>query len=312
MQRSRQKYILMITALCAAVAVLYGAAWAEEGSRKLKKKYPHPHSLHLEVVSQKAADISVDEVKDWPGFLRALQGKQQVLSLSAEARILVSGLKPDAVNEDDKTAVLNELNKLLADEVFSLRARSIAGFSDETRKAEMNYLKTKSADDIKWFNRNVISDIFPQILRKAKGAELKKITCSTCHEGYAKAEKAVKEAGINEGIVMECFSKAITGDQAIDECVEKASMLKKAKIEPYGPLKNFIQRKGSEEEIPFFVAVHPENPYTFKPLINKLLCLECHGQDRKVTKIKGKDGKMKDIPIFYGLGAKKRHEHKDE
>jgi len=303
------KYALIITTLFTAVGILYGTAWTEEQVTKSKKKYLHPHSLHLEAMGQKAADISVNEVKDWPDFLRSLQGKLQVLPLSEEGRMFISGLKPGSVNDDDKTAVVNELNRLLADEALGSRIKNILILSNESRKAESAYIKTKSADDMKWFNRNVISDIFPQIPRKAKGTELKKITCATCHEGYAKAEKDVREAGINEGVVMACFSKAMAGDVAIDDCMEKANMLKSAKIQPYGPLKNYIQRKNSEGEQPFLVAVHPENPYTFKPLINKLLCLECHGQDRKVTKVKGKDGKMKDIPIFYGLGAKKRHEH---
>jgi hypothetical protein len=80
-------------------------------------------------------------------------------------------------------------------------------------------------------------------------------------------------------------------------------------IEDPGPLKKFIQRSDTKGEIPFFVAVHPENPYTFKPLLKKLVCIECHSRERKVDKVMGHNGKVKDIPIFYGVGSEKPHKH---
>lgn len=306
-QGARGKRFLLFTALVfTACCLLYTAAWSEEQVSKKKKKYPHPHTLHLEVISQKTPDFSIDEIKDWPGFLRLLQTRLSDLPFSIEARMAIKAFKPDALNSDEKTIVVNELNRLLMDETFGPQMKIIAAFSSETKKLESDYIKTKGKEDLKWLNRGIINDLFPQISRKGKGEELKKITCATCHEAWA-PKAGVKP--VDERMVTECFSKAITGEKTMQECIEMADILKKSKIEPYGPLKNFIQRSNLEGDVSWLVAVHPETPYTFKPLLKKLVCVECHGFDRKVSKVRGRDGKVKEIPIFYGLGIKKRHEH---
>ena len=93
------------------------------------------------------------------------------------------------------------------------------------------------------------------------------------------------------------------------ECIEKANIVRKSKIEPYGPLKSYIQRDKPEEMNAYLIAMRPDVPYTFKPLLKRLVCVECHSKDRKVNKVTGRDGKTKEIPIFYGLGIKARHEH---
>jgi hypothetical protein len=141
-----------------------------------------------------------------------------------------------------------------------------------------------------------------------KAGGLKKITCATCHEAVAERVKEAEKAGVDEKSVMACFSSAIAGDKTFEECKQMADLLKSTRIEPYGPLKNYIQRKDAQDERPFFTAIHPANPYTFKPLLKRLVCVECHGQDRKVIAVMGRDGKVKEIPIFYGLGSKKRIE----
>lgn len=304
------RYLSLVTfLLLTAYCLLPTSAWSEEQVSKKKKKYPHPHTLHLEVVSQKTPDFSIDEIKDWPGFLRLLQSRLSDLPFSIEARMVIKAFKPDALNSDEKTIVVNELNRLLMDETFGPQRKSIAAFSSETKKLESDYIKTKGKEDLKWLNRGIINDLFPQISRKGRGEELKKITCATCHEAVAEGVKEADKAGVDEKSVMECFSKAIAGEKTMEECKQMADLLKRTRIEPYGPLKNFIQRKDAQGEIPFFVAVHPENPYTFKPLLKRLVCVECHGYDRKVSKVRGRNGKVKEIPIFYGLGIKKRHEH---
>lgn len=284
------------------ISVLF--SWAETAPKD-KKKYPHPHTLHSETLTGGNADFSVDEVKDWPGFIRSFKERMKVLPLSYEANIVIGGLKPDNLSIDEKKLVVNELNKFLADGRLISQTKNVVKFSADSIKAESDYRNTKEKDDLKWLNRSILNTMFPQIARKGKVRELSKITCTTCHEAYAPVEKELREAAIDERAVMECFSMAIKGERMMDECVEKANMFKRSKIEDYGPLRNFIQRPATNGDIPFFVAVHPEEPYTFKPLLKRLVCIECHGQDRKVTKVKGSDGKMKDIPVFYGLGSDK-------
>jgi len=320
MRNSRLKHILIIAVVFVAASAICSSAWSEESASKKKKKYPHPHTLHLEVMSQKAADISADEIKDWSGFFRSLQSKINILPIRVESRMLMSSFRPDALNSDEKAVVINEINKLLLDEKFSSHLKGAVTFSAESIKLESDYGKSKDREDLKWLNRSIMSDMFAQIARKGKVIGLKQMTCATCHEAWGPKAWGQTEKGavagtkpmVDERAVMECFSKVIEGGKTMDECAEMVSIIKKSRIEPYGPLKNFIQRSNADGEIPFFVAVHPENPYTFKPLLKKLVCLECHGQERKVTKIKGKDGKMKEITVFYGIGIKKRHEQDHE
>lgn len=295
-------YSLRLISIIVAVSLTGVLAWAETAPKE-KKKYPHPHALHSEAVSEKNVDFSMDEIKDWPEFLRALQSRMNVLPLSDEARMVIKGFKPENPSNDEKAFSVNEVNKMLASERLGAQAKSVTAFSAETKRLEADYKNTRNKEDLKWLNRGIINDMFPQVARKSKVRELSKITCTTCHEAYAPIEKELKEAAIDERAVMECFSMAIRGERPMEECIEKANIFKKSKIEDYGPLRNFIQRPDTKGEIPFFAAVHPEDPYTFKPLLKRLVCLECHGQDRKVTKVKGSDGKMKDILIFYGLGS---------
>lgn len=298
-------YSLKFISVIVALFMMTGAlAWAETAPKE-KKKYPHPHALHSEVLGEKNVDFSIDEIKDWPAFLRSFHGKLNALPLGDEARIVIRGFKPDNLSNDEKTLVISELNKLLLSEKLVSQAKNVALFSAETKKSESDYRNTKSKEDLRWLNRSILNDMFTEIAKKGKIRELSKITCTTCHEAYAPIEKELKEAAVDERAVMDCFSMAIKGEKMMDECVEKANMFKRSKIEDYGPLRNFIQRPATNGDIPFFVAVHPEEPYTFKPLLKRLVCIECHGQDRKVTKVKGSDGKIKDIPLFYGLGSDK-------
>lgn len=298
------RYGLRLVTVIIALSMTGVPAWTETAPKE-KKKYPHPHTLHSEVMSEKSADLSIDEIKDWPVFLKNLQGNLNNLPLGDEARIVIRGFKPENLGNDEKTLVIGELNKLLADERLVSQARKVASLSAETKRAESDYRNTKTREDLRLLNRSILNDVFPQIERKQKIRELGKITCTTCHEAYAPVEKELKEAGVDEKSVMDCFSSAIKGEGMIEECVEKANVLKRSKIEDYGPLRNFIVRADTKGEIPFFVAAHPENPYTFKPLLKRLVCVECHGQDRKVTKVRGSDGKIKDVPVFYGLGSDK-------
>lgn len=289
-----------------AVALAETKNWSDEGVvAKDGKKYPHPHTLHLEALSERTADFSVDEIKDWPAFLQSLKGKFNILPFSAGAEMTIRDFKPAILNSDEKTMVVNEINRLLTDDKFISRVKGLVAFSRDTEKTEAEYNKTRSKEDLRWLNRNIINDMFPQTLRIGKVKELRKMTCATCHEAWGKEE--FKE--INETVVMECFSKALAGEKGMEECIEKAKLLKESRIEDPGPLKQFIQRSDTKGDIEFFVGVRPENPYTFKPLLKRLVCIECHSRERKVDKVMGRDGKVKEISIFYGAGSEKRHEH---
>jgi hypothetical protein len=289
--------LVFVTALmCMSVS-----AWAEDAVSKQGKKYSHPHTLHLEVMGQGPADFSQDEIRDWPGFVSSLQKKGNAFPFSQEGRMVLSGLKPDSLSSDDMALLVNELNRLLTDENVGAGQKGRSG----------------NVEDLKWINRGLLSDAFPQLARKEKGKTLKKITCSTCHEAYVQAEKDAEKNRVDEKTVIECFSNAISGKAEgkgeINECLKMADTLKKTRIQPYGPLRNVIQRSVPEGAIPFFVAIHPEDPYTYKPLLKRLVCLECHGQDRKVDRITGRDGKVKKIQIFYGAGSgKHKHKHEEE
>lgn len=307
-------FLLFSVALCT-----YNPAGAAEQEKK--KKYPHPHTVHLEAMSQTVPDFFIGEISDWTSFSKSLQSVLKTLPFSPGSRVVMSNFKPEDLSSDEKAIVISELNRLLGDESLGAQVKHRVTFTGETRKLESNYIKTKNKEDLKWMNRSILSDLFPQITRKERTGELKKMTCATCHEAWGlkawgQVEKADEKEpykdAVGESAAMECFSKAIAGEKAVEDCVEMVNAIKKSRIEPYGPLKNYIRRSDIKEEIPFFAAVHPENPYTFKPLLKKLVCLECHGQERKVTKVKGKDGKLKDITVFYGLGIKKRHEHDND
>ncbi|MBI5212074.1 MAG: hypothetical protein HY957_01715 [Nitrospirae bacterium] len=321
MRNSRLKPILIIAAVFVAASVIYSPVWSEEPVSKKKKKYPHPHALHLEAMSQTAADLSMDEIKDWPGLMKSIKGKIDILPLSAEARAIIGAFRPEAMNSDEKSVVVGEINKLLQNEKLVSHVKTVLPLSSGSMKLESDYMKSKDTEDLKWMNRSIVSDMFTQIPRKEKVRGLKQITCATCHEAWGpnawgQVEKGdasgAYKAAVDERAVTECFSKVIAGEKGMEECAEMISIIKRSRIQDPGPLAKFIQRKNTKGEIEFFAAIHPEDPYTFKPLLKRLVCLECHGQERKVTKFRGRDGKMKEIPVFYGMGIKKRHEHEHE
>jgi len=303
--------VLWFALLSVAILGIYGSAWSAEDSSKQKKKYLHPHQVHLEARSEISADFSPVEIRDWPGFMRSLQGSAQILRLDPEAKMAIGILKTDGLNDDEKAIVVNMLNKLLLETKPVSHVKSAGQSGSETKKSEAVYKKTKDSADLKWLNRSILCDIFPQVTRKKRTKELNKITCSTCHEAWgAKAwgqldDASVKVASMDadsESAVMECISKAIAGKKTVEECVEMVKVVRRSRIEPYGPLQNFIQKSDAAGDLAFFSAVHPEGPYTFKPLLKRLVCIECHSRSRKVDKVIGSDGKVKNIKIFYGAG----------
>jgi len=302
---------VLIAVLLATLFGVYGSAWSEETAAKQKKQYPDPHRIHLEARSESSADFLVGEIADWPGFVHSLQGKAQLLQLGPETKLIIGMLKPEG-NGDDKANAINILNRQLLEKNLASRAKGAGPTGSETAKLQQTYKKTGDIAELKWLNRSILCDIFPQITRKKRSAELKKITCATCHEAWGSkawgqldnaARKDPAKEAVNEGEVTACISMAIVGKKTVEECVEMIKEARRSRIEPYGPLKNIMQKTDTKGETPMLAAVHPEDPYTFKPLLKRLVCLECHSRKRTVDKVMGSDGKVKKIKLFYGAGV---------
>jgi hypothetical protein len=305
------RHFLAISSAFIIVSGLWHSAWAEAGAPE-EKKYPHPHAVHLHARGGETANLSAGEIDDWPEFVRSLRDtlrapiSEKLFRL--ESRMLLVGIRPGMVTEDAKVSVISELNRQIADESLMSRLGSDVTSSPETKEWIAAYRKSGSPEDLRWLNRSVLSDILARVPRKQrKGVELAQITCTTCHEMSARQAGAVANgsaSAISEREVMDCFSASMGGEKNLEECVEKAKVCRGFKIQGPGPLKNVIQRNNPEGAEGLLVAVHPEDPYTFKPMLKKLVCLECHSKARKVDKVVGADGKIKDIPLFYGAGSR--------
>ena len=293
-------------ALTSALVCLWNAAWAGETVPPKKKQFPHPHAVHLEIVEQGVPEFAVEEITSWAAFLRVFQAKLDQFSVGADVRRLVSRARPEALSADEKAIVLGELTRLLRQPNAGIVGRPAAPASAETQQAAARYGKTQDAGDLRWLHRHLLGDIFPQIARRARESELPPITCVTCHEGYAPADRGRAEGLVSpeadERAVVECFTRAVAERRSTQECVARADALRAAKIESRGPLSAIVQRPVPEGEIPLLVALRPRDPYTFKPLLSRLACTQCHAHGRTVDRIKGRLGEMKGIPLFYGEG----------
>jgi hypothetical protein len=295
-----------VVTLVGALLWFCGTAWSGEEKSQQKKKFPHPHAVHLEIVQQSTPEFTIEDIANWPEFLRSFLGKLSLFSVGPEVRRMASLARPEAIAADEKTILVEELNRLLGQPNAGVRGKPATPTSAETKKAAARYRKTGDPDDLKWLRRNLINDVFPQLARKARESEVPPITCVTCHESYAPVEKSGAEAppapAADEKAVAECFLNAVAGGQSPKECLLRADALRAARIESYGPPVGFVQKNPTEGEIAFITAMRPENPYTFKPLLKRLVCTQCHGYGRTVDKVKSRDGKMKEIPLFFGSG----------
>ena len=293
-------------ALVGALLCLWSAVWAGEEIPPQKKKFPHPHAVHLEIVEQSTPELVIEEIARWPEFVRSFQTKLELFFLGAEVRRLLARARPETLTADEKAIVVGELNRLLRQPNAGIRGGQAAPASAATKEAGARYRKTQAPDDLRWLHRNLIGDVFPQIARKVRDTELPPITCVTCHEGYAPTER--RRAGglaapdVDERTVVECLAKAVAEGGSIQECLAKAEALRAARIEPLGPLGGMIRKRLPEGDIPLFAAMRPEEPHTFKPLLKRLVCTQCHGHGRTVDRVKGPQGEMKGIPLFYGEG----------
>ena len=122
--------------------------------------------------------------------------------------------------------------------------------------------------------------------RSQTGARDAPVLIRTDQNGPDKLTELVKAQLINPGPLSPPKSGKIRAD---DEFIRN-----------YDNLKKFIIRPNLHGNPVLIEAVHPEDPYTFKPLLKRLVCLDCHAPERDIDKIKHADGKSHRIKFFYG------------
>lgn len=93
--------------------------------------------------------------------------------------------------------------------------------------------------------------------------------CLTCHEMISEVADKKREGGFIEGGVFHPNSNSAPG----------------------GVWKKLIVRSGPPSEPELLEFVRPANPYTYKPTLKRLVCLDCHGPDSR-------------IKTFYGIPEK--------
>jgi hypothetical protein len=297
----RARAALLSLLLCAGTT-----AWAGEVRPVLPKKVPHPHAVHLDLVEQSRPEVTLDEISNWPEFMAGFRARLDILSVSPEVRRLAARARADALTADEKAIVVGEVNRMLALPNAGLRTTAPVPASPETGQAAARHRRTQDPEDLRWLHRNLLGDVLPQLARKVRDPDLRPITCVTCHEGFAPPEGgrgvAPEASGAEERAVGECVARAVATGGPVQECLARAARLRAARIEAVGPLRGVIQRALPDGEIPLYVALRPSDPYPFKPLLKRLVCTECHAHGRTVERVRGRQGEIKGIPLFYGAG----------
>jgi hypothetical protein len=90
--------------------------------------------------------------------------------------------------------------------------------------------------------------------------------CTTCHESWTTAKEEEKKHGYFE---MGGVFHPLTAH------------------EPKEVWNKLIQRPNTHGNPVLLEAVRPEEPYTFKPSLKRLVCLDCHGPDSKIKVLYG-------------------------
>ena len=90
--------------------------------------------------------------------------------------------------------------------------------------------------------------------------------CTTCHESMMPAEPEQSKPGY---------------------FVESGIFHPYTVQEPKGVWSKLIQRQNIQGNPDLLEAIHPEEPYTFKPNLKRLICVDCHGPDSKIKVLYG-------------------------
>lgn len=131
---------------------------------------------------------------------------------------------------------------------------------------------------------------------------IKNDICLGCHANILKWKTGKKGVIQPHRLHLESKNKAYNGRQKLCVTCHEAWVPEspgwmgsgihhpETAMKPDGVWKKYIVRKDTHG-MPFLEAVQPADPYTFKPLLKRLVCVDCHGPDSKVK-------------VFYGLAEK--------
>jgi len=280
-----------------------------------------PHLVHFEIGRDiPPVGFAVDQIKDWQGLITSLRKQLSDLPLGHGTKFLINHVMPAVMNEDEKKVIVGELNKLLQNRELHIRLAGRAAFSAETQGLRTQYRQAPTEENLQWLNRGVISDLIqgaPAVAAETgkKYNKLRGINCLTCHESWKESKPASgvgeSDTSDNERLERMIAAQKITPPPAIqvasDKIVPDDEFLRQYEI-----LKKFVVRTDKLQSAALLQAVHAENPYTFKPLLKRLVCVDCHGKDREVDRIEHADGKSHRIKFFYGpIEETLKETHKD-
>ncbi len=305
------KRLLSIGAFIIAMAWVtssgIGWVWAKQKTDQTPKQVRDPHLVHFEIGKDiPPIGFAVREVKDWPGFVRALQSRLDDLPFSYEMQLLIRSLFPQLIGEDEKKVLLSEINKMLRKPDLYSRLQGKVDFSPATKSLRTTYLQTRMEEDLQWLNRSLINDLIPPSPRVAvedgkRFNKLRKINCLTCHEAWSESVIVPAARPLTELDKLEKMIRAQMIAPAHAPTVLKGKIVANDEfLKQYENLKKFIVRADTHGNPALIEAVHPENPYTFKPLLKRLVCVDCHALGRPVDKIEHADGTTHQIKYLYG------------
>jgi hypothetical protein len=279
-----------------------------------------PHLVHFEIGRDiPPIGFAVDQIKEWPGLIKSFRSRLNDLPISRETKFLINHLMPAVVNEDEKKVIVGELNKLLLDKELYARVTGKMAFSSETQRLLAQYRHAPTEENLRWANRRIINDLIPEtpvvsVETGRKYNKLRGINCLTCHESWKERKPSTdlheRARSDEERLEQMVAAQKITPPPAravVDKVVPDDDFLRQ-----HETLKKFVVRSDKRQNPSLIEAVRPEDPYTFKPLLKRLVCLDCHGQDWEVDRIEHPDGKSHRIKFFYGPIAETLNEtHKD-
>ncbi len=311
------KYIFLIIFL-AGVMVTTGfdgtsSAQSSGTTNAQKAAFRDPHLVHFEIGQDiPPIGFSIPEIKNWPDFVKGVQRNLKDLPFSHEMKFLIQSLIPTLISLDEKKVIVSEMNRFLVKPELYSQMTSKTTFSETTKELKETYLKSKTQEDLKWLNRSIINDLIPEtpkveVSEGKKFNKLRNINCLTCHEAWdarqqrREGDVAATRADLKD---LESLTEMISS-QLIRPRPTPPPKPDKIRVDDeflknYENLKKNIIRPNLHGNPVLIEAVHPEDPYTYKPLLKRLVCLDCHAPGRDIDKIKHADGKTHRIKFLYG------------
>jgi hypothetical protein len=300
----------MVVFFLLTVALSFRTGWAgAAGDGEPVKAVRDPHLVHFEICRDvPPIGFAPGQIKDWPGFITSLRSRLDDLPLGHETQFLINHLMPAMMNEDEKRVIVGQLNKLLKDREFHARLSDRVPFGEETQRLLALYRHSHTDEDLQRANRSIINDMIPETTRVSveeskKFSKFRNMNCLTCHESWKERKPPSDLPGsemsdigrLEQMVAAQKLTPPPPPRAAADKVVANDEFLRQ-----HETLKKFIVRADKRRNPAFLEAIHPEDPYTFKPLLKRLVCVDCHGKDREVDKIEHIDGKSHRIKFLYG------------